>query len=252
MPGLSTLVVYNSNDRISGTPGRASYRINTLRHKISDAVVYLHPIYITIPNVFYNIHTGNNVVNYTENGTPVQITVPVGNYTGLTLQATIESLLNANTTTAEVYTVVYDFTGTFKYTITATLNSTVLQFTSTSTDPYVYDEIFHRMGFTLTQSGTTLISQNIVNLLRTKNIAVQLSIHSGSTTSRELPITTAFPLDVSFGELKTHQFQLSEAMPVHNIDMGVVTIILYDEFGRFLEFDTSHSVISVFRITNEQ
>ncbi|GAM17134.1 hypothetical protein SAMD00019534_003090 [Acytostelium subglobosum LB1] len=149
----------NSLNRSSGTISHFTTSLETYEYDEFDRVAVLQAC---IPKSFYTVPRNRNTFTLIEYDVSALITVPVGNYSRLSLQDTITSLLNAASPGKYTYSITWPTSkqpNTGKYT-------------------FLCEDLFHHLGFE--QDSTNyfvdgaLVSTNVIDL-QIENI---LYIHS--------------------------------------------------------------------------
>lgn len=105
-----TPVYIDSSERVSGTDSAFLSKpilINT--GNTYDAVVVNQ---VSIPKSWYNVPALYNYLTLNENGVPITITIPPGNYNRITLALVLPALLTAASTIGKTYTMTYPNTAT--------------------------------------------------------------------------------------------------------------------------------------------
>lgn len=95
----------DSSERVSGTDSSFLSKpalINPANKY--DAVVVSQ---VSIPKSWYNVPATFNTFTLVENGVPITITIPAGNYNRLTLAAVLPALLTSASLNAKTYTITY-------------------------------------------------------------------------------------------------------------------------------------------------
>jgi hypothetical protein len=142
----------NSADRYSGT-AENFFVIDTGRFSLPPQ--YVKVISANIPYSWYNITTANNEVSVSEppSVTIVDVTIPVGNYTGATLATALQTTLNGAGLT-HTYAVTYS-ASTNLFTISANGNF-ILYFTASN-------NMAMRLGFVSGSQTTSAMSVTAPN-----------------------------------------------------------------------------------------
>lgn len=163
-PNSQHIVYINSADRLSGTSDNFTYNINLPPDKRFNKVVVLDAI---IPKSYWLVQSGYNVFQLTENGTTVNVTLPLGNYNLISFRSIVGSALTTASPNGWTYTITYPNpntspdTGKLTYSVTGN-SSSQPSFTFLSSN-----SLFENFGFdigTHTFSGDSLTSANVIKL----------------------------------------------------------------------------------------
>jgi len=157
----------DSSERISGTDSSfLSKPANLSSGNKYDAVVVSQ---VSIPKSWYNLPSAFNTFTLVENGAPLTITIPAGNYNRLTLASVLPPLLTAASVNAKTYTMSYPDvanqadTGKFTFKYTPFNLGDIIQFQFDS------NSMFQQLGFpqaSVTNFNDTtglLTSPNVIN-----------------------------------------------------------------------------------------
>ena len=112
---------------------------------------------VVLPNGWYNFSANYNRIIFNEGTGDLTATVPVGNYTGSTIESAIEAALNAASTLTQVYTCTYsELTGLITISAAAAF---ILKFSRSGSPAY-------RLGFSPndTSSATSHTGTLMMNL----------------------------------------------------------------------------------------
>ncbi len=178
-------VYINSRDRINplaSTDENFTYAINFPQGYTFTHVVCLN---VLIPKSYYLIQSGGleNIFELDENGTTVQITVPVGSYLLSAFRTVIGALLTAASPNSLVYVLSYPAlsgadTGKWTYTITnynPAIQSTII----------CNQHLFEPLGFSsLTSnafSGASLVSTCVIKLQSEDRLLIHSNIAANPT-----------------------------------------------------------------------
>lgn len=187
----------NSVDRdSSGTSSVGSIDLGNARLKDIKEAELLSASYF---NTIYNVRSGSNVLNWTDNGAVARtVTVTPGNYTITTLVAALNTGMQAIDGT----NLVSYSTATGKVTIASGTNITLTFGTNSSTS------IAKLIGFTLsnTSAGTSHVGTNVISLSGPEFIYLVIQeFERAMESSSQTEDWSSFilPLSGSFGELNT-------------------------------------------------
>lgn len=158
-------VYINSADRTSGTSS-SNFTI-TFPYDIEFAEVRL--VSARIPHTWYNVNDGNNHIDFDEGGGELNATVTAGQYTTTQLAAAVKTALEA--AGALTYTVTFDTSTTFKTTIAATGNFSLLFGSGTNKA----NDLAAVLGFSATDttSAASAVSDGVYNLNNIGYILIQ-------------------------------------------------------------------------------
>lgn len=177
-PNSQHTVYVNSADRLSGTSDSFTYNINLPPDKKFNKVVVLDAL---IPKSYWLIQSGYNVFQLTENGTTVDVTLPVGNYNLTSFRSIVSTALNTASPNHWTYSITYPNntspdTGKLTYLVTG--NSSQPSFTFPTSN-----SLFENFGFdigTYTFSGDSLTSSNVIKLQVEDKIFINSNMVVGS------------------------------------------------------------------------
>jgi autonomous glycyl radical cofactor GrcA len=229
---IETLQIHlNSEDAIkSYSSGNNYLEFNLKYFEIpSDHTIYLSVDHAVLPYSFYNVNSTNNTLCYVLNGSVVNVTFPIGNYTTTTLLNMLKSLIT---------TLIISYSATTnKFTFShSTLNFSFLNTFSTC---------FKLLGFSLNDqisSSNILISNGIVNLCSTRCICVHSTFRTDNiSTSSALnsSIICSIPINVSPYSLITYSNHSNFKINLHTNIFNSVVIKLMDQNGQAIDFNNS-------------
>ena len=152
----------SSVNRLSGTSSSFSHKFGNVQKKNYDSVCVLAA---SIPKSYYLITTDNDEFILTENGSSVDIHIPVGNYTISAWKNTLINVLNTNSPNNWTYSIDFNVGG-------SVVNTGKLRFSvsgNSSIQPqFTFSEyLYKQMGFnpgTYTFNNDALTSGNVINL----------------------------------------------------------------------------------------
>ena len=245
-PGDPAIIYLDSRDRLDGTSNFFTYEIPTgLLHDKNFACV----MDASIPKSYYNIRSGQGSFTLRENDVDTLIIVPPATYNRKNLATTLQTLLNAASSTGSTYVITYANPGspdTGKYTFTITPHEDL------SSAAFIFDnqsEINENLGFaldsvnpfTLFGAGTSdsfttgvLVSPGVVDLSGEHTLYIRTSLVVDSQGSNILqPIQASG--DISFGTISFQQW---------NIDVNKKRLSTTDSniFQFWLCNERSHSI----------
>ncbi len=159
-PYLNCQFIYlDSHNRLSGSHSDFTIEVPYQFDQAVDSVVCVRA---TIKKSYWLVQVNQNTFVLNENGTPITITVPPGNYSANSFRYVLQNLLNAATLNTWVYTVTLPnpatqaSTGQFTFTCVGGNPSFIF------TD-YLYDLFGFEPNTTNTFVSNTLTSVNVVN-----------------------------------------------------------------------------------------
>jgi hypothetical protein len=160
----SKTIYLSSKNRSTGS---ANSFITLLRDPVDASGIRLNSL--SLPNVFYNITSSNNVLTVTDTGGTASVTITTGFYDLTGLYAALKTVLDSNGTLNGTYTLTQN-TVSYKSVISCTVNYSI----STST------ALSRLLGFTsTTATGLTATSENIPNInIGTIYIATDIALNT--------------------------------------------------------------------------
>jgi len=191
---------------------------------------------INIPVSFYVIQAGFNTFTLTENGTPVTITIPEGNYNVISFQSILTTLLNTNSPNGYTYTMSfpnnYTQTQTGKFTYSVNTINTV-SFTCADI-PGVNEQLgFNRNStnyFVASGLSSSLVSSNVVKFIPEDSLLIHSNL-VGNTDWSDILETIFFANSVVFGNISwTNPSPLMTSKPFNN-RVRLATFSITDEFN---------------------
>jgi hypothetical protein len=114
------LFYIDSHNRINGTHSDFLYQLDYKDEDYDYCVV----LQASIPKSYYLVQSGQNFFTLEENGMPVNITIPIGNYSRMSFQTCLQSLLNSSSPNHWTYSIsitnslTTGDTGLFTYNVT--------------------------------------------------------------------------------------------------------------------------------------
>jgi hypothetical protein len=160
-----TTFYFDSSERISGTnEAFLSKQINLDSGNRYDSVVVSQ---VSIPKSWYNVPAQFNYFYLVENGVPITITIPAGNYNRITLASVLPALLTSASLNGKTYSMSYPNVSaqadTGKYTFS------YAPFGGGDTISFNFDNfsMFQQLGF---NRGTTTSFNDITGTLTSPNV----------------------------------------------------------------------------------
>lgn len=226
---FSTLLIINSLNRTSGTPGDFEYTLNRSKFDIQSFRVNK----ITIPYSFYNVVLQTYKI---DNNT---FTMPAGSYTIYTL---ISTILSSVQTLYPSFNITYD-SNTNKVTITNNLAFTA-EFT----------QLNRILGFNNIASTLIATSVNTVNLNLTTNLYVNsrtLGLYINSFfLNKQANIIQSVPVNTnSFGYIIFNN-QLETMFKVDSRNLQTIDIQILDDYGNVVDFNGQDVIIELELFSN--
>ena len=172
----------DSRNRISGTDSNFTFAIPLKKDETFTHVCILDAV---IPKSYYLIRAGKNTFTLVENGTLITVTIPTGNYSRRSFQATLQTLLTAASLNGWTYTITYptatSAADTGKYIYTVTNNSG-------SQPSFIFTtNVFEQLGFNLnsthTFSNNTITSANVIKMQQEDALFIHSDIASNGKDS---------------------------------------------------------------------
>lgn len=176
----SVYIDSENRDSNSASPSNFKYTINLPRNNNFKKVAVLQ---CEFPKSYYMLDTSNTpsldfTVTYDPAGTPVVFACSItGNrvYTADQLATELQTQLNADNGTGDVYTVTFSDT-TGKFTFTNDTGDFNFVFTSAGGDTSLAKYLGFDLGTTYTSIGFSLTSANVVNLQRYNSLYLRSNI----------------------------------------------------------------------------
>jgi hypothetical protein len=179
-------------------------------------------------NSQYTINNNNNKLYWTDStATTITSTLTKGNYTATSLAAMIQTVMNADNTGADTYTVVFS-TVTGKMAITNTSgNNFALNYATTTTSCAT------TTGFLKTDKtgASTYIGDNVVSL-NTKLYKIYLDFLGSNTYSANqvTGLIAIVPNNVSFGDMIAYNPPLAKSFVLKNVnDISTFKVTIRDD-----------------------
>jgi len=167
----------DSGARVSGTS--SNFTVN-LAGKFNQPNNYdtITLINCSIPKSWFLIHTSNSTFTLIENAVSSTVSIPLGNYSFVTLATALSTALNTASTAGQTFTVTGS-TVTGKYTFTRTVGTAVtsLSFAASKIGAVIG---FETDVYPLVASVVT--SVNVVNLQAYQSILIQCDVVGGQDT----------------------------------------------------------------------
>lgn len=187
-------------------------------------------------NSVYPFSSFNNTLTILEAANTLNLTITPNNYTGNEMAAHLQTLLNAATLAAFVYTVSYN-TQSKKLTISSTGTFTITGGSS-----------LNELGFVIYSSPVSLYNGNFpVNLAGSKYIDVISSLSTNNISSNKYSnVLARIPLDGSFGSIIS--WENEESYIDLMSDISNITLRLFDESGRPYRLPNNVSVSYTFKL----
>lgn len=249
-PKSQHIVYVDSSQRLSGTTYNFTYNINLPSDKKFNKVVVLDAL---IPKSYWLVQTDYNVFQLTENGTTVDVTLPVGNYNLTSFRTIVASQLTSSSPNHWTYSISYPNTNTSpdtgKLTYSVSGNSSQPSFTFSSAN-----SLFENFGFdvgTHTFSANNLTSANVIKLQVEDKIFINSDLVAGtpnqfgvlqevnvapspsySSVAYQSTAPEYYAKDVSKSTSSTYSFSLTD---VHNFPINLnglpfsFTLLFYEQ-----------------------
>lgn len=170
----------------------------------------IHDVYqieilnLSIPNTLYNVNSLNNKIYWIDtNGASIISTITAGNYTSAEILTSLKTVLDADTTGVETYTVAIG-DNTEKITITPSAGTCGLEFGANTSNSMASLLGFEDVDVAV---GSSLTADNVYDLSYTHNIYIESDLASKfddrtvNTTQNYRPILSIVNRDTSFGSL---------------------------------------------------
>lgn len=190
---------------------------------------YVHSLQlleVAFPNGVYPINAYNNVLRVTQGGVAYSVTITPGNYSGITIAAALQVLLNA-AGTGKTYTVTY---------VSSQQNLTITPSSGTfSLVVGTVNDAAYALGVSAAQSGTeaaTFTTANPMNIGGTQAVDVRCNVsvdHISSTSSAG--VLFRIPLKVDFGEDVFWEPQVPLILELTNPHMDHLSMRFFDDLG---------------------
>lgn len=172
----------NSRNRISGTHSDFRYKLDMADITPNKVVV----LQANIPKSYYVVESGENTFTLTEGGGNLTVTLPAASYNRINLKVALKTALEA--------------AGAFTYTITSSSTSTegdtgFLTFAVSGNggvqptftfSGYLWEQLGFEDSTTYTFSGDSLVSPNVIKLIKEDSIFIHSDICYGSTNDNIL------------------------------------------------------------------
>lgn len=216
-----------SKDRISGTDGNFTCRIDIPKDKPYDHVCLLSS---TIPKTFYLISEGSNTFILREDAKEITISVPPANYDRRKFRAVVEDLLNKNSPNSWVYTITYPGatdpdTGLFTYTCSIPDRSYLIM--PERKLSHLHEQFGFDAGSVNVFAGGKLVSNNVIkfvindfifirsNICQNENGNVLHGVGSASTPSfsvvnHHCPEMSSYAKKLSPGASNMYYFSITD------------------------------------------
>ncbi len=264
----SKIIHVNSSDRVSGTNEKFKY---TFALSLEEHYTHCVVLQASIPISYYLIQQGYNTFTLSENGTPVVISIPAGNYNIVSFIRTVVPLLNSNSPHGYTYAIAKNDPfvtvddGKFYYTVSGN-GSVQPQFIFGEN---VYEQFGFNANSTVSFVANALTSTNVVDfipeqtlyiysdLVQTKNNNT-LGILQELFTSNYVPYsniayqcTSLEGYSKQINDHKTNSFSIvlqnesGQIMNLNGRDM-LLTILLYkkDDFPDIVKKYIKYSLTS--------
>jgi hypothetical protein len=221
MSGILASKIYyiSSEERTSGTSDNFMFKLSIPDGQKFDRVCVLQA---SIPQSYYIVAEGSNVFILRELGTDIQVTVPAGNYSVLSLAGVIQALLTSASSHSWVYTVVFPNTVT-----SANTGKLLYSVTGNGVDQpsfYFQNELHEQFGFELRTwypfvSGV-LQSANVVSFVPETRVFIHsdlgINFDDGDTVLQEIYGNNTAPLSVMSYQLTTDPSAYSKRLRSDN------------------------------------
>jgi hypothetical protein len=230
-----TVFYINSRDRVSGTDGHFTFKMNLPPHNKYDYACVLEA---QIPKSYYLVQNTYNTFVLQENGVNTTITVDVGNYSRRSFQTVLQNLLNASTTHGWVYTISYPSTATTaetgKFTYTVTGNGGLQPsfiFTSNLFEQLRFDE-----NSTNTCVASSLTSANVIKMQVEDTLFLHFNLANNGQDDILQEIYSSSSTDFSNVTYTCRDVDAYSKNITSNND-GVYTFSLTNESGHFMNLN---------------
>jgi len=243
MEGTPHIFYIDSDNRISGNSSK--FQININIPKYCDHVALLQ---ISIPKSFYSIDINLNTFILKEDSTETKITLNNGNYSANEFITELETQLNSYKTDTGTYSVSLS-SQTSK--ITFTLSSP-----STTSQALIFDSNISRyMGFNNPSTNNfvsnTLISDNVINLERSKSIYLKSDIVKPHTINNTKNLSESILQEIFVNNSSDYSFigyqnpyPLINAKPI-NQNKTLFTFLLCDTDDNIIDLNGVELVFSI-------
>jgi hypothetical protein len=242
----SLSVIIDSENRLSGST--SNFTINpSLPNYVStfDRVVLSQ---ISIPKSFYDININCNSLTYTENGVPINITIPIGMYNVNSLASILSSSLTSNSINSYTYTITYPnaytSANTNKFTFTCSNTSVPISFIFSS------NSLYQQMGFNNnsinTFSSGSITSTNSINISYINRLFLKSSCCNTSYNSilQELLVVGSYPsTSYVYWENLSNSDTYSKEFTQPNDNF--FSFQLYDRYGNIVDLNGQNFVFSL-------
>jgi hypothetical protein len=171
------LYYIDSHNRVSGTHSDFQYQLEYKNDEFDHCVI----LQATIPKSYYLVQSGNNTFQLQEGTSTVTITIPIGNYSRLSFQNQLQSLLNSSSPNSYTYTIsipnTFSTGDTGLYTYTVSGNGSIQP--SFIIGNYLYEQLGFNPNTSIQFSGNSLVSINVVKF----QLEDSIFIHSDIATN---------------------------------------------------------------------
>lgn len=240
----SSYIFLNTDDSLNpNTPYDSSFNLNSKINDLSSTKMALSTVQFS--NTVYPINSFYNTFVCQENNAlgTMTLTLAPNNYTGTQIASYLQTVMNAGTTQATVYTVSYNsqskfltFSGTNNFKILAT--STCLRELGISSRGMSSPQITFICDYPVELSGSRYI--DVISNLSSK------SVSSNNYTN----ILVRIPLAVSFGEVVIYQSSAESSFTVFNQDLCAIDLRLIDDRNNQFILPANSPISYTFRMSN--
>lgn len=231
MSSIKNLLV-NSKYRNTGTTSNFSYQL--LVAIINPKKVALENIQIF--NTAYTINNNNNKLYWTDSASVTHIsTLTNGNYSATSLCEHVETILNADNTGANTYTVTFSII-TGKITITNSASNFSLTFYTNTLNSCAYVLGFNDENKT---SALTYTGDNVVNL-NTKYYTVHTDLLNTNNTHQSDQINSIIaivPNNVNFGDCICYSPNLAKSFELNQTEISSIQFYIKDDRKNIIDLN---------------
>lgn len=228
----------NSKNRVSGTHGDFTFKINLTSGKFNRVVCTK----ASIPKSYYLVPSGATFI-LTEGLTDTTITFPAGNYNLKAFRTAAASLLNSNSPNHWVYSVSYPTSGTVD---TGKLTFAV---SGHSSQPALTfgTKLFEQFGFEANSTNSfvsgTLTSTNVINLQK----EATLFMHSNLCQEQDNVLFAAFASNsADFGTINYEAIDIfSGSKTIANSKSNIFRFYLTDEDDNPIDLNGQNVVMEL-------
>jgi len=245
VPPLTVLI--NSKNRVSGTDEDFSYRMPiNFSHMEYDAIAVTS---ILVPKSYYVIEEGRNTFTLYEDGTPITITIPIGNYGVRAFENTLQTILNSSTINGLTYTIQFpDSTSspnTGKWRFVVNTNSITIKL---NVGEFVYEQLgFERNTehtFTVDGTDSELYSTNVIKLQREDALVLHSDIMN--SPSGDILQTIFAQQDPTFSSIVWNATNIeTNWRPIRHNASNAYRFTLTNESNQIVHLNGQNLIISI-------